>query len=81
MKRLLFESGKHLGTTEGTTVLVLKRGKGQSIRIGSNVIIHVLQSKGGHVTIGIEAPLEVQAWRAELDRQKGLDGTPIAPIV
>ena len=48
-------------------MLVLSRKQKQQIRIGDEVVITVLQIKGGSVRIGIEAPREVHVMRGELE--------------
>lgn len=47
-------------------MLVLTRKKGQSINIGDNVRIVVLDVAGDTVRIGIEAPAEVFVYRSEI---------------
>jgi carbon storage regulator len=39
---------------------------GESITVGTDVIIRVLQVHGKHVRIGIEAPRDLPIWRTEL---------------
>jgi carbon storage regulator len=39
---------------------------GESITVGTDVIIRVLQVNGKHVRIGIEAPRDLPIWRTEL---------------
>jgi len=46
-------------------MLILTRKKGESIAIGDNIQIQVLNVKGGQVRIGIDAPREVQVNREE----------------
>lgn len=46
-------------------MLILTRKKGESIAIGDNIQIQVLNVKGGQVRIGIEAPREVRVNREE----------------
>lgn len=50
-------------------MLVLTRRPGESIVIGQNVIITVIEIKGGQVRIGIDAPREVQVHREEVYEQ------------
>lgn len=53
-------------------MLILSRRTGESIRIGDEVMITVLQTKGGQVKIGIDAPREVAVHREEIYlRMKG----------
>ncbi|MDQ6997151.1 MAG: carbon storage regulator CsrA [Mariprofundus sp.] len=46
-------------------MLILTRKKGESIAIGDNIQIQVLNVKGGQVRIGIDAPREVSVNREE----------------
>ena len=46
-------------------MLILTRKKGESIAIGDNIQIQVLNVKGGQVRVGIEAPREVRVNREE----------------
>jgi carbon storage regulator len=47
-------------------MLVLTRKSEQKIRIGDDVVITVLKVQGDQVSIGIEAPKELQIVREEL---------------
>jgi carbon storage regulator len=47
-------------------VLVLTRRKNQSIVIGSDIVVTVLDVKGDQIRLGITAPREVQVYREEL---------------
>ena len=47
-------------------MLVLTRRKNQSIVIGDDIVITVLEVKGDQIRIGITAPREVQVYREEL---------------
>lgn len=47
-------------------MLVLTRRSGQSIRIGDNIIIKIVDIDGSQVKIGIEAPKGVVIFREEL---------------
>jgi carbon storage regulator len=47
-------------------MLVLSRRPNESIRIGSNIQIKLLQVRGNQVTLGIEAPVEVSVDREEV---------------
>lgn len=55
-------------------MLVLSRSIDQSIVIGGNIVITVVDIRGGNVRIGIEAPREVSVHRKEVqeivDREK-----------
>ncbi len=50
-------------------MLVLTRRPGESIVVGHNVVITVIEIKGGQVRIGIDAPREVQVHREEVYEQ------------
>lgn len=47
-------------------MLVLTRRNGESIRLGDDVIIHVVEVRPGYVRIGVEAPRSVRVLRSEL---------------
>jgi carbon storage regulator len=47
-------------------MLVLSRKPGESLFIGADVSITLVEVKGNRVKIGIHAPQEVPVWRAEL---------------
>lgn len=47
-------------------MLVLSRKVGESIVIGSDVVITVLEVRGDHARIGIEAPRSVSVHRQEV---------------
>ncbi len=47
-------------------MLILSRKLKESIRIGDDVVIHVLSVSGGRVKLGIEAPNDVGIVREEL---------------
>ncbi len=50
-------------------MLVLRRKPGQSITIGDDIQIVVLQGRGNTVKIGIEAPSHISILRGELERE------------
>ena len=50
-------------------MLVLSRKLQEKIRIGENVTITVLQVKGRHVKLGIDAPRNVRVIRTELPQE------------
>lgn len=50
-------------------MLVLSRKPGERIRIGPNIEVVVLEVKGPHVRIGIQAPPAVAVHREELYRK------------
>lgn len=47
-------------------VLVLTRKPGESIVIGDEITITIIEASGGRVRLGIEAPREVGVHRAEI---------------
>lgn len=47
-------------------MLVLSRKTTESIRIGENIEVRVLEISGGRVRLGIAAPLEVPVHRGEV---------------
>ena len=50
-------------------MLVLTRRSGESIMIGSDVVVTVLEVRNDQVRIGISAPRSVQVHREEVFRQ------------
>lgn len=62
-------------------MLVLTRKAGETIRIGDNITVRVLEARGSQVRIGIEAPGDVKIYREEIyeagrARQNGLPPRP-----
>lgn len=47
-------------------MLVLTRKVNEAIRIGDDIIVRVLEVRGGQVRLGIEAPEDVKVYREEL---------------
>lgn len=47
-------------------MLVLTRRKNQSIVIGDQIVVTVLEVKGDQIRLGITAPRDVQVFREEL---------------
>lgn len=47
-------------------MLVLSRREGQSIMIGNNIVVTVIEIRGEHVRIGIEAPRSITVHREEV---------------
>ncbi|MBU2699149.1 carbon storage regulator [Sporomusaceae bacterium BoRhaA] len=47
-------------------MLILTRKKQQSVRIGENIVVTVLEVKGDQVRLGFEAPREVAVLRQEV---------------
>ncbi len=50
-------------------MLVLARRPGESIMVGQDIVVTVIEIKGGHVRIGIDAPRDVQVHREEIYEQ------------
>jgi carbon storage regulator len=53
------------GRSEGT-MLLLTRKLGENIRIGDDVKITIVEVKGNHVKLGIDAPPSVKVHREEI---------------
>ena len=53
-------------------MLVLTRKVGESIKIGDDIYIRVVQVKGKQVRIGVEAPRETKVQREELGDELGV---------
>jgi carbon storage regulator len=51
---------------EGATMLVLTRRAGESVMIGDDVVITVLEARGDVIRLGIQAPRDVQVHREEV---------------
>jgi carbon storage regulator len=54
---------------EGFPMLTLTRSVGETIRIGDDIEIHVVEVRGGTVRLGFKAPREVAIHREEVYRQ------------
>ncbi len=50
-------------------MLVLTRRPGESIVVGDDIVITVIEIKGGQVRIGIDAPRNVDVYREEIYEQ------------
>ncbi len=50
-------------------MLTLTRSVGETIRIGDDIEIHVVEVRGGTVRLGFKAPREVTIHREEVYRQ------------
>ena len=50
-------------------MLTLTRSVGESIRIGEDIEVHVVEVRGGTVRLGFKAPREVAIHREEVYRQ------------
>lgn len=47
-------------------MLVLSRKAGESIVIGNDVVITILEVKGGQIRVGVDAPRNLAVHRAEI---------------
>ena len=47
-------------------MLVLSRKVGQSIHVGHNIIVTILEIQGNRVKVGIDAPIDCRILRGEL---------------
>ncbi|MDJ0925427.1 MAG: carbon storage regulator CsrA [Acidimicrobiia bacterium] len=50
-------------------MLVLTRRPGESIVVGDDIVVTVIEIKGGQVRIGIDAPRDVDVYREEIYEQ------------
>jgi carbon storage regulator len=50
-------------------MLVLTRRAGESVMIGNNVVVTVLEARGDVIRLGIQAPRDVQVHREEVFRE------------
>ena len=50
-------------------MLVLTRKENESIMIGDQIKVTVVESSGGQIRLGIEAPQEIEIYREELYKQ------------
>ena len=50
-------------------MLVLTRRAGESVMIGNDVIITVLEARGDVIRLGIQAPRDIQVHREEVYRE------------
>ena len=50
-------------------MLVLTRRSGESVMIGNDVIVTVLEARGDVIRLGIQAPRDIQVHREEVFRE------------
>ncbi len=50
-------------------MLVLSRRVGEIVRIGTDILIHVLEIRGKQIRLGFEAPKEISIFREEVFRR------------
>jgi carbon storage regulator CsrA len=53
--------------TEGSVMLVLSRRPRETIRIGADITLTIIEIQGNHVRVGIEAPRQHKILRGELN--------------
>ena len=58
-------------------MLVLTRRAGESVMIGDNVIVTVLEARGDVIRLGIQAPRDVQVHREEVYRELEAHGVEL----
>lgn len=58
-------------------MLVLSRKVGESIQIGDNIFVSVVEVKGGRVRLSFDAPKDVKIIREELAPQVQPETTPV----
>ena len=61
-------------------MLVLTRKVEQKVRIGKNIKIKVLRIQGDQVSLGFEAPDDVEIVREELDLEKKAKKIPLESV-
>ena len=65
-------------------MLVLSRKRGETLCIGNDIIVTVVEVRGDKVRLGIEAPTSVPVHRKEvfdaIQRQTAATPTPKAPL-
>ncbi len=60
-------------------MLILTRRPGESIQVGQDIEISILEIRGNQVRLGISAPADVLVLRAELVESAGADASPQGP--
>jgi carbon storage regulator len=50
----------------GEEMLVLSRKQGESIKIGENIELTIIEVIGDQIKVGIQAPKDIGIWRKEL---------------
>lgn len=62
-------------------MLILTRRAGESIVIGNNVVVKIVEVRGDQIRLGIEAPRDVQVHREEVYREIEAHNTRAASSV
>ena len=52
-------------------MLALSRNVGQSVRIGKDVVVHIIEIRGQQVKLSFDAPKDVVILRTELEKKNG----------
>ena len=65
----MLRAGRLWAATEGVLVLVLTRRANQSIMIGHEIVVTVLEVRGDQVRLGIKAPRSIDVHREEIFAQ------------
>jgi carbon storage regulator len=65
---------------EAHPMLVLSRKIGESICIGDDVVVTVVQIDGNKIRLGIEAPRSVPIWRSELIVKEEPEGESLSLV-
>lgn len=63
-------------------MLILTRKPGESVRIGDDTVVTVLEVKGNHVRLGVAAPAGVRVHRVEVYeriREENLRSSGLSP--
>ncbi|MFP4164042.1 MAG: carbon storage regulator CsrA [Chitinispirillaceae bacterium] len=62
-------------------MLVLTRKSGESIRIGDDIVVKIVDTDGRHVKVGIEAPRNIAVNREEIYKriQKENEAASVSP--
>jgi carbon storage regulator len=58
------------GTQEGAPLLILTRKPGESIHVGDDIKITVIDLEGKRVKLGVDAPRHIAVDRAEIAERK-----------
>src|SRR3954468_17374048 len=61
-------------------MLTLTRSVGETIRIGDDIEVHVVEVRGGTARLGVKAPREVPIHREEVYRQTAEANLLAAPV-
>lgn len=65
---------------EDRLMLVLSRKPGESLVIGGNITVTIIQTSGDKIRLGIEAPREVPVHRSEVFERIQSEGKVTNPL-